>query len=397
MKIGVTATIAYLIFIFQGLTAPLGNVMIIEIARKYGVDTSVIGYVFAMGIIGGGIAALASGYLIKRFGKRIVVFAGIIIALLAGIAITTSNYLLIFAVGMILSSVSNWFLVAVANFIIVQTYQGEKRSSRLNLLNFFYSIGALITPTLAGVMLEEGISWEFVFITPFFVLGILAVMAYSPAFGEVEKVIAVDGESSQPVQAEKWTMNIYLTGAALGCYCVAEVGYTSWIVVHLRENLTVDIVAASLVLTAFYICQAGGRFVSGFIVKYMALNRFIIICSSLGFIGTFFILVSKSYTAVFLLTIVMALGIASLYPSILSYGTLQVKLASPRIMTFFLTSGIIGSVGGLLITSFLKQYFGVLACIATAAVTLVLVIVCIGATMLKKPQGDMESSFLKSN
>ena len=382
MKIGFNVLIAYLIFVFQGLIAPLGSVMIIEIATKYGVDTSIIGYIFALGIVGGGISALASGFLIEKFGKRKVVFAGIFIATLAGATITSSNYLAMFALGMFLSGVSSWFMVAVGNYIIVKYYQGEKRSSQLNLLNFFYSIGALITPTLAGFMLERDVPWEVAFLTPFILLVLLAILSYSPVFGTSKSKGSLERKLSQTVSEEKWNVNIYVTGIALGIYCMLEISYTSWIVVHLRENLTVDIVAASLVLTIFYICQATGRFASGFIVKHIKLNIYILACSSLGLVAASLIVFSKSYIVVLCLTILMGLGIASLYPSILSYGTLQVKRASPRIMTFFLTSGIVGSVVGMLITSFLKQNFGVLACIITTAISLAFVIICIGVTML---------------
>jgi MFS family permease len=86
--------------------------------------------------------------------------------------------------------------------------------------------------------------------------------------------------------------------------------------------------------------------------------------------------------AVFYLTILLGLGAASLYPSILSYGTLQVKHACPRIMTFFLTSGLVGNVLGMVLTSFLKQHLGVVACIVTTTVTSALIIMCIGGTMV---------------
>jgi TsgA-like MFS transporter len=382
MKIGFNVWIAYLIFVFQGLASPLVGVLIMEIARKYSVDTSIIGYVFALGVIGGGIAALASGFLIETFGKRKIVFAGILIALLAGATITTASYLPIFALGMILSAVSNWFLVAVANFIIVRTYHGEKRSSQLNLLNFFFSVGALITPFLAGFMLKKNIPWEFVFLTPFVLLGILAVLVYSPAFSSSHSKSSMS-QVTQVVSNGNWDINIYITGLALGLYCLLEISFTSWIVVYLRENLAVDIVAASLVLTTFFICQATGRAISGFIVKHVALNTYIIACSALCLAAASLLVFSTSYVVVICLTVPLGLGMASLYPSILSYGTLQVKVASPRIMTFFMTSGIAGSVSGLLLTSFLKQQFGVLACIITIAAALVLLIACIGTTMMR--------------
>lgn len=382
MNIGLGVLAAYLIFVFYGITTPLGSVMLIEIAGKYSVDTSVIGYILAFGIVGGGIGALSSGFLLETIGERKMIFLGIITGVFAGAAITISNYLAVFAIGMFLSGLCSWILLAVGNHLIIQCFEGTKRSSQLNLLNFFFSIGALITPTLASFMLERGIPWEAVFLTPFVPLGFLAVLAYSSAFDIPKEQKNASSIVSQGAPTEKWNRNSYLTGAALGLYCMLEISYTSWIVVHLRENLAADIVAASLVLTVFYICQAAGRFMSGFIVKQVSLPIYVICCASVGLIAAFFIIFSKSYMAVFYLTILLGLGAASLYPSILSYGTLQVKHACPRIMTFFLTSGLVGNVLGMVLTSFLKQHLGVVACIVTTTVTSALIIMCIGGTMV---------------
>jgi TsgA-like MFS transporter len=379
---GVGVLIAYFIFVFYGITTPLGSVMLIEIAGKYLVDTSIIGYIFAVGIVGGGIAALSSGFLLETIGERKMIFLGIITAVVAGVAITISNYLVIFALGMFLSGLSSWFLLAVGNHLIVQSFHGAKRSSQLNLLNFFFSIGALVTPTLASFMLENGIPWEFVFLTPFIPLGFLAMLAYSSTFNTSKEQEAPSSIVHQDSPREKWNRNNYLTGTALGLYCMLEISYTSWIVVHLRENLAVDIVAASLVLTVFYICQAAGRFIAGFIVRQVSLPIYIICCAFIGLIAAFFIIFSNSYITVFYLTILLGLGVASLYPCILSYGTLQVRYACPRIMTFFLTSGLVGNVLGMVLTSFLKQHLGVVACIVTTTITSALIIVCIGATVV---------------
>lgn len=380
MNIGLSVLAAYLIFVFYGITTPLGSVMLIEIAGKYSVDTSVIGYILAFGIVGGGIGALSSGFLLETIGERKMIFLGIITGVFAGAAIIISNYVAVFAIGMFLSGLSSWILLAVGNHLIIQCFEGAKRSSQLNLLNFFFSIGALITPTLASFMLERGIPWQVVFLTPFVPLGFLAALAYSSAFDIPKEQKNASSIVSQGGPAEKWNRNSYLAGAALGLYCMLEISYTSWIVVHLRENLAADIVAASLVLTVFYICQAAGRFISGFIVKQVSLPIYISCCASVGFIAAFFITFSKSYMTVFYLTILLGLGVASLYPSILSYGTLQVKHACPRIMTFFLTSGLVGNVLGMVLTSFLKQELGVVACIATTTITSALIIVCVGGT-----------------
>jgi fucose permease len=382
MNIGLGVLAAYLIFVFYGITTPLGSVMLIEIAGKYSVDTSVIGYILAFGIVGGGIGALSSGFLLETIGERKMILLGIITGVFAGAAITISSYLAVFAIGMFLSGLCSWILLAVGNHLIIQCFEGTKRSSQLNLLNFFFSIGALITPTLASFMLERGIPWEAVFLTPFVPLGFLAVLAYSSAFDIPKEQKNASSIVSQGAPTEKWNRNSYLTGAALGLYCMLEISYTSWIVVHLRENLAADIVAASLVLTIFYICQAAGRFMSGLIVKQVSLPIYVICCASVGLIAAFFIIFSKSYMAVFYLTILLGLGAASLYPSILSYGTLQVKHACPRIMTFFLTSGLVGNVLGMVLTSFLKQHLGVVACIVTTTVTSALIIMCIGGTMV---------------
>lgn len=375
----------YLIFVFQGLTAPLGSVMIIEIARKYSVDTSMIGYVFALGIIGGGIAALASGFLLEAIGKRRLIFVGILCGGLAVLSITVSNHLTMFGMGVFLTGLSNWLLTAVGNEIVIENYQGNKRSSKLNLLNFFYSAGALVTPAMAGSMLARGIRWEMIFLTPFTLLVILALFAYFLKSNLPKVPISSLEKVTQLNSTEGWSSNMYRTSVALGIYCMLELSYTYWIVVYLREYLSIGIVEASLILTIFYICQAIGRFATGIVIKYVSLYRYIIFCSLIGLAAASLILISKSYVVILCLTILLGLAVAGLYPSILSYGTLQAT-HSPRVVTFFLTSGLTGSVLGMLVTSFLKQQVGSWACIVVTAVSAALVILLIGSTMGKEEE-----------
>jgi MFS family permease len=154
-------SMAYLIFAFQGISSPLISVMLLEIAKKFGVDASAIGFSFTLWIIGGGLAGLFSGKLLEMKGTRFAMLLSLVFILLS-VAGTLSPILITFSIGMFISGMGTFLLVAIANCLIVQQFDGETRTSQFNLLNFFYSSGALITPAIAGVLLNQGIRWELV-------------------------------------------------------------------------------------------------------------------------------------------------------------------------------------------------------------------------------------------
>ncbi len=378
--------VAYMTFAFQGITFPLGNSMIIEIAGKYAVDTSIIGYLLSLSSVGGGIATLCGGYLLERYPAHKLLYAAIAFSVLSVVCITSSALLAQFALGMVFFGLGTWLLVVIGNYLIVRQYAGAKRSSQLNIANFFFSGGALFTPALCGYGLQAGVSWEYIFWLPFSLLLALTGLVgltFSPMAGSEQR----GGEQikqQQEVTAGHWGYKVYLAAIALSFYCILEVGYTAWIVVHLREGLGLDIFAASMVLTTFYIFHAAGRVISGIVVKFLPLDRYILCCATIGLIAVSLIVCTSNYSLIVILTAVLAFGIAGLYPSIMSYGTLQMKNPSSRIITFFMSSGLVGAITGLLLTSHLKQAFGATASLATGAVAAGFIIICMVMTMWKR-------------
>jgi MFS transporter, TsgA protein len=378
--------VAFMTFIFQGVTFPLGSAMILEIAGKYHVDTAVIGYMLSLSFIGGGLATLGGSYLLNRWKVQNLLYTGIGFSVLAALSITASSYLAVFALGMVFFGLGTWSLAVVGNYLIVRQYAGPKRASQLNLANFFFSLGALVTPVFCGYALQNGMRWEYIFSVPFTLLIGLAAIVGLAFSQQHNKYPGIQGVENQPPASsrEKWGSNVYLAAAALGFYCIFEVGYMSWIVVHLREGLAYDIVAASMALTIFYTFHALGRVISGVLVKYLPLNKFILVCTAIGIIVVSLILYTTNYMVILALTAVMAVGIGGLYPSILSYGTLQVENPSPQLVTFFMSAGLVGAIAGLILTSYLKQAFGVLTSIGSGAVAAAFVIVCISMTLTNK-------------
>jgi TsgA-like MFS transporter len=358
---------AYLIFIFEGITAPLVSVLLLEIAGKFGVDSSAVGYCFTLWLIGGSITGLFSGKLIDSKGIRFAAFSSVLLIASSVLAII-SPFILGFSLGMFISGGGTFLLVAVANCLIVESYDGEARTAQFNLLNFFYSFGALLTPTIAGFILAAAIRWEIIFALPFILLIPVSLMALAPTFHK--KPLSYKGP--QNIKKTKMDINVYFVSAAIGCYCASEMSFTSWFIVYLRESLSVDIVPASLALTAFFTCQGIGRLSSGFIVKHIALEKFIFSCCFVALLAMLAILSISSYNLMLVMTGALALGMASIYPSILSYGT-QLKASSPQVVTFIMSGGLIGGVAGMLLTSFLKQFYGTYSCLTATAVSILLI------------------------
>jgi TsgA-like MFS transporter len=377
VKFNVLTVIPYLIFAFQGITSPIIGVMLLDIAKKFGVDSAAIGFCFTLWIAGGGLAGIFSGRILAAKGNRFTIFLCLFLILLSTAGIL-SPALTLFSIGMFISGVGTFLLVAIANCLIVQQYTGESRTSQFNLLNFFYSTGALITPATVGYFLDKGVNWETLYLFPFILLLPILLLTLSPAVKKSDEALVQNTYNQKSIQPEI-SFGVYLVSIAIGFYCITELAFTQWIVVYLRETLAVEIIPAALVLTTFYICQAAGRLASGFIVKYVALEKFIFGCCLLALAAMSAILAVTSYQPILLITGILALGLASIYPSILSYGTLHLP-SSPQVVTYIMSGGTIACILGMPLSSFLKQNFGSYACLQLSLISIIFVILFVALT-----------------
>jgi len=358
---GRLTALAYHIMLTIGVTFSLAGVVTKNIAGDFGVDTAVIGFRFTLFSVGYSLAVLGNGFVLDRVNIGRVTLAAACLAISGVVGAACWHRLEAFSFFVFIYGMGMGTLLSVSYYLIMNLYDEAARASRVSLLNFYFSLGAIAAPVLAGLALGRGVGWQLIYLASLVLL--LVVVAFSLFRIDIRPRKAVN-----PADPDNgWNAKVYIMGLTLLCYVTSEMIFTYWIVLYMLDELELYVELASASLSVFWVFMAAGRFLSGLFIAKFRLRTFIVVCSGMAFVAFVALLLAKSaYTAMVLIAVV-GLGYSGLYATILSYGTLQVPRPSARLTTFFLTISGTSGMLSFVLSSYLKASFGVSVVLAVSA------------------------------
>lgn len=351
--VGRTTTLAYSIFIFNGIFNLLQGVLIMDIAKSLQVGTHMIGYTYGLFVLGNMLAVIGNGRLLERVDirKELVCAIGIMASGILGISGIIN--LPSFAFFTFLCGIAFGIFSSAANFLIVNLYDARERSSKLNLLHFSFSVGAIISPLLSGNLLNNGVSWQHIYQYTLVLLGLLLVFVWKTPIQVKKQTLVPEKE----VEA-KWGITVYAVAIALFCYSLTEQSFIFWGNTYFIEYLTLDTAQAGSLVSLFWAFMAFGRFSSSLMLRHITVEKYILLFSALGFAAFIMLLNSSAFMTVILAVALMGVGFSGLYASLLSYGTLQLKYPSAKLLSMCITFGYLGGVASTPVSSFIKSLLG---------------------------------------
>lgn len=362
-NIGRLTALAYFLLLNIGVAFSMAGVVTKDIAAWFSVDTYVIGYIFTLFSVGYSVAILGNGFVLERLNVRLetVLAAGIVLAALVGAAFLPTLYA--FAAAVFIYGVGLGVLCSVGYYLIVNLYNESARPGKLNVLNFFFSAGAIVTPFLAGLALKSGVKWQLVYQAA--VPLVIAVLIWATL--QNFTMHPVDGNADADVD-DKWGIAVYVIGLALFCYVISEMIFSYWVVVYMMERLGMDVAVAGAALSIFWTLMAVGRLAAGKLIDGYGIRRYLIFWGVVAFAAFAGLLMVTNGSFALGLVGVMGLSYSGLFATTMAYGTLQVPHPSSKLTTFFLTIGAAGGILSFLLSSWLKQSFDVVAVLGLAAV-----------------------------
>lgn len=152
-----------------------------RIASTNGIDAINIGKALSFGLIGGGIGAFAAALLGDRFGRLLpLVFSTLLLTAVIFIYSTRFDALLFAISTFVLSAVWNYGLAYQMGIVVSLDLKG----SLSVLISSFLSLGAIIGPALAGMLISgQGFGQLFIFTVAAIVVGLLGFMILLVKFG----------------------------------------------------------------------------------------------------------------------------------------------------------------------------------------------------------------------
>lgn len=395
MKNKKVTLIAFLFLLFIGLCGGSLGVIILPIAEDLGVGPGDVAAQFSIFSLGSTMFIIGTtGIVVKMLTIRKSIILSGIFLVLGAIAIFMANSVFLLATSFLFFGFGVGMAYSLGQFIILSMYEGKQRSANMSLLNFFYSLGAVISPIVGAYLITNmNISWKVIFTGTALVVLINVILALTADFSEIDVKRADIGKdketermNEEPVieQFKKIPFVGYLVVLSIFLYSMSEVSLTTWLVPYSQEVAGVDPVVAGALFSTFWFFVGVGRFMSSIILKKIK-AEFYLIGMALYSAIVIVIFISLGDNIAGYITILMALlglGFSSLLAVINSYGTLQVPTKNRMLVTLLLGVGSFGPIVAPMVSSAIQKSLGYSAVVYSSAGFMIIVAILLIISVL---------------
>ncbi|HAI06990.1 MULTISPECIES: MFS transporter TsgA [Pantoea] len=292
--------------------------------------------------------------------KRQLIF-GFVLMVLAIIGLMTSRDLSIFSLCMFVLGVVSGITMSIGTFLITHMYEGRQRGSRLLFTDSFFSMAGTLFPVLAGILLARQLPWYWVYVCIGFIYVAIFIMTLFVEFPVLRKP-----ENSPTVEKEKWGVGVLLLAVAALCYILGQLGFISWVPEYATKVMGMNIDNAGQLVGSFWTAYMVGMWAFSFLLRFFDLQRILMVLAGLATLLMYWFVSSQD--AGMLKWIIMVLGFSSsaIYTTIITLGSLQTKVASPKLVNFILTCGTVGTMLTFVVTAPIVEKSGVHTALVTA-------------------------------
>lgn len=248
------------------------------IREEFQIPLGVLGFLASAWNMGYLLTILA-GILSDRYGEPIILGIGLLIGgAAAGLAAVAPNYQLL-AVFFLLAGIGAAFGEASMNPLISRLYP-ERSGFALNILHIFWSVGAFIGPTMAGILIAKYGEWRLPYQVTFMAFIPLILVTLSSARRIAHhREVEPERDGKVEVGSLKTLGALILAGFF---YLSAELGVNAWLPSFLLLERGFPIALASLSISLFWAFMAVGRLALGSLTDRFGYGRLILLASVLG-------------------------------------------------------------------------------------------------------------------
>ena len=283
----------------------------------------------------------------------------LMVAAVAGLMV--SHSIALFSASMFVLGLVSGITMSIGTFLITHMYEGRQRGARLLFTDSFFSMAGMIFPMVAAVLLARSIEWYWVYAC----IGLVYVAIFVLTFGCEFPVLGQKADQSeQPAAKEKWGIGVLFLSVAALCYILGQLGFISWVPEY-AKGLGMSLNDAGKLVSDFWMSYMFGMWAFSFILRFFDLQRILTVLAGLATVLMYlFINGAPEHMAWFILT--LGFFSSAIYTSIITLGSLQTKVASPKLVNFVLTCGTIGTMLTFVVTGPIVAHSGPLAALQTA-------------------------------
>jgi fucose permease len=327
------------VFVWGSIAGLLGAILP-SLRERAGISLDQSGAMFVALSTGLVVASLVAGPLIDRIGKKPVLCVAVSLVVAALLSFEFANavpllLLLAFVMG------AGGSALVTASHALVADLNADHRASALNLLDFFFGIGAFVTPFAIVPLQQSG--------------GLAAVLFALAALATLVLVYLLSVPFPRDARTRDFSLahalglagspRFLLPALLIFLYVGTEQSVWDWQVTYFMRHLATDNITAARMLSVFPIAIMIGRLINNRVLLRVSPYP-VLVGSTIGAAMSFVLTMVAPSPAIGLVTLFLAgLFMASVFPTTLGVLSGRFPDRSGTALGLAITCGWIGSVG----------------------------------------------------
>lgn len=280
---------------------------------------------------------ILSCFAAAKFGKIPLLRAALIIMSI-GLYLFTKSTTYIMAVFLILLlGFGEGFMEALLTPLVEDLHPGDQ-GIKMNLLHAFWPIGVSVSVLIFGELLSRGISWRVLFIG--LAVAVLIISFIYPSGKQINLPKSrTDFSHMGEILAKP---RFWFLGLALFFSGGAEGGFAYWSASYIQLQYNTAPRAGALGAALFALGMVIGRLTTSHLAHKIGLKKILLSSAAYSLLISLSFFAISGLSSLLIFMFFIGLGIASLWPSIQSYGASVIKVDVTILMIFLSCFGIPG-------------------------------------------------------
>lgn len=372
-------------FVVNGMLVLMTGAILPYLMKDFNLSYSQSGLLLSLQAVGNLTAGFLSGVAAMYWGRKATMALGAVFFTVGfgGILFISSAFLLflfIFISGM------GWGTCNTMVNSVVNDAAGG-RSSVINLLHMFFSIGGFMAPFIVGFSVRLGLSWQYdVMLVALLSVVLIAVFLIMPV--DSRKVQRSESKASVDFLSD---FRFYIFMGIMFFYVGSETSINGWVVTYLIKSGIMGEAGAQNILSVMWVSMITGRLLCSYISTLISKEKLVMGCSisALLFFGLFLLL--KTPVLMPFCIFGVGLSLAGIYPT-------SVANAGSYISRPGLAGGLLLSCGGLgasavpYIAGIFAQRLGISAVMAAVLISMAMLLVFVSINLFTRSKATASSA-----
>jgi MFS transporter, FHS family, glucose/mannose:H+ symporter len=332
--------VAYVSFVPIGVATVLLGPMLPTLSARWSLNYAQAGALFNAQYLASTCAVACSGVLAARWGFRFPMKVGLLLMTI-GLSCVLSGPKVVGILSIALYGAGLGLAVPAANLLVAAANPG-RRSATLNILNFFWSFGAVTCPFFTAAAAKSGHLRTFLAIVAGFSFAIAVGIALMPSSIR-EPAATRDTELMLPLIRQR-KRDFSVLALLFLLYVGVENGFGQWMASYAKSLGSLTLAMALATPSFFYASLTLGRWVAPVLLRQIDDVRLVQAGTLLACAGMAGLILSHTLLSVLASACAAGLGLSSVYP--ITIALLSRHFESARMGSLMFTLSNIG--GGLL-------------------------------------------------